>query len=215
VRRIALLFMGKKTTLIKSLMRDMKQAAKEEKFEQAAALRKQMFALQHIQDVSLIKDEYRMPMLTTDRATRIEAYDIAHLHGSSHVGVMAVVEEGMPTKSEYRKFRIRSAKPGDDPGALREVLSRRLGHSDWPMPRIIAVDGATAQINAAQSVLKEYGVTIPVVGVVKDEKHRPREIRGARNIFAGRERDILLANAEAHRFAIAYHRNRARRSLTH
>jgi excinuclease ABC subunit C len=74
------------------------------------------------------------------------------------------------------------------------------------MPRIIAVDGSTAQINAAEKVLKEYGMQIPVIGVVKDEKHRPRDIRGDRELIKGRERDILLANAEAHRFAIGYHR---------
>ena len=65
-----------------------------------------------------------------------------------------------------------------------------------------------------EGILKEYGVVIPVVGVVKDTKHRPREIRGDRQIFGGLERDILLANAEAHRFAITYHRARSRKALT-
>ncbi len=208
LRRIVLLFSGKKVALIKALERDMKQAAKEENFEEAGRLRSQVFALNHIQDVSLIKDEYRSPTLGlgTPSQTRIEAYDIAHLAGSSHVGVMVVVEGGSAQKSEYRKFRIRTATPGDDPGSLREVLSRRLGHDEWPLPRIIAVDGSTAQINAAEKVLKEYGMQIPVIGVVKDEKHRPRDIRGDRELIKGRERDILLANAEAHRFAIGYHR---------
>jgi excinuclease ABC subunit C len=208
IRRIVLLFSGKKSILIKSLERDMKAAAKEENFEEAGRLRAQLFALNHIQDVSLIRDEYRSPTLGlgTPSPTRIEAYDIAHLAGSSHVGVMVVVEGGQALKSEYRKFRIRNATPGDDPGSLKEILSRRLGHDEWPSPRIIAVDGATAQINAAEKVLRDYGMQIPVVGVVKDEKHRPRDIRGDREIIKGRERDILLANAEAHRFAIGYHR---------
>ena len=68
-------------------------------------------------------------------------------------------------------------------------------------------------MNAARSVLAEYGMAIPVVGVVKDEKHRPRSISGDRELVAGRERDILLANAEAHRFAIGFHRNRSRKKL--
>ena len=207
IRRIVLLFSGKKVMLLKTLERDMKQAAKEEKFEEAARLRSQVFALNHIQDVSLIKDEYRSPSLGLGTAsTRIEAYDVAHLGGSSHVGVMVVVENGQPIKNDYRKFKLRQATPGDDPGSLKEILSRRLGHDEWPMPRIIAVDGSTAQINAAEAVLKEYGMQIPIVGVVKDEKHRPRDIRGNRDLIKGRERDILLANAEAHRFAIGYHR---------
>lgn len=207
VRRIALLFSGKKKELIRALERDMKRAAKDERFEEAAALRGQVFALNHIQDVSLIKDEYRSPH---SPALRIEAYDIAHLAGSSAVGVMTVVEGGLAQKSEYRKFRIRAAKGGDDPGALKEVLSRRLGHDEWPLPRLIVVDGAAAQMNAAKSVLEGYGMRIPIVGVTKDEKHRPRAIRGERALIEGRERDILLANAEAHRFAIGYHRKRSR-----
>lgn len=215
IRNISLLFQGKKKKLILMLQKDMKQAAKTERFEEAARTRGQVFALTHIQDVSLIKDEYRSPsaVLGATLSTRIEAYDMAHLRGSANVGVMTVVEDGEARKAEYRKFRIRSASPGDDVGALREVLSRRLGHDEWPWPTLVAVDGATAQINAAEKVLREYGMSIPVVGVVKDEKHRPREIRGNRELIKGRERDILLANAEAHRFAINYHRKTSRAAL--
>jgi excinuclease ABC subunit C len=209
IRHITLLFQGKKKELIKSLEREMKRAAKEENFEEATRLRGQVFALTHIQDISLIKDEYRKPKITLG-VTRIEAYDMAHLRGSANVGVMTVVEDGVAQKNDYRKFRIRSANPGDDIGALKEVLSRRLAHEEWPLPRLIAVDGSTAQINAAEKVLSEYSMTIPVVGVVKDEKHRPRDIRGDRELINGRERDILLANAEAHRFAIGYHRKTSR-----
>lgn len=212
IRHIVLLFQGKKKQLIKELEREMKLAAKEEKFEAATRLRSQMFALNHIQDISLIKEEYRAPKIALS-TNRIEAYDVAHLRGSGNVGVMTVVEEGVAQKNEYRKFKIRSAKPGDDVGGLKEILTRRLGHDEWPMPRIIAVDGATAQINAAHAILKQYGVEIPIVGVVKDEKHRPRDIRGDRDLIKGRERDILLANAEAHRFAIGYHRKTTRGNL--
>ena len=205
IRHIVLLFEGKKKQLIKALNKEMLVAAAAEEFEQAKELQRQMYALQHIQDVSLIKDEYRSTTLTT---SRIEAYDIAHLRGSAAVGVMVVVEKGEANKNQYRKFKIKSAKAGDDTGALKEVLSRRLGHDEWPLPRLIVVDGSTAQINAAQSILAEYGMAIPVVGVVKDEKHRPRNILGDRELIKNKERDILLANAEAHRFAIGYHRKK-------
>ena len=208
IRRIVLLFQGKKSMLVKSLERDMLLAAKDEAFEEASRLKRQLFALNHIQDVSLIKDEYRAPRSLGNN--RIEAYDVAHLAGSAAVGVMTVVEEGMAQKSDYRKFKIKTAKAGDDPGSLKEILSRRLGHNEWPLPRLIVVDGATAQINVAEHVLKELGIGIPVVGVVKDEKHRPRELRGNKELIAGKERDILLANAEAHRYAIEYHRRKRR-----
>ncbi len=211
IRRIVLLFEGKKSTLIKSLQRDMKCAAKDEAFEEASRLKRQLFALNHIQDVSLIKDEYRSP--STIGNNRIEAYDVAHLAGSAAVGVMTVVEEGIIQKAEYRKFKIKTAKAGDDPGSLKEILSRRLGHTEWPLPRVIVVDGATAQINIAENILKELGIGIPVVGVVKDERHRPRELRGSQETIVGREKDILLANAEAHRYAIEYHRRKSRKEM--
>jgi excinuclease ABC subunit C len=212
IRRITLLFSGKKKELLRGLARDMQALAKKEKFEEAAQLRTQVFALQHIQDVSLIKNEYRAPNGTGGN-NRIEAYDVAHLRGSAAVGVMTVVEQGIAQKQDYRKFNIRFAKGGDDAGALREILSRRLAHEDWPLPRLIVVDGSTAQINAAHSILAEYGFKIPVVGVVKDEKHRPRELRGDKTIIKDYEKDILLANAEAHRFAIGFHRNTSRKNL--
>ena len=222
VRRIVLLFQGKKNILLTSLERDMRLAAKQEKFEEAARLRGQIFALKHIQDVSLIKDEYRKPFgenalgtgdMVQPSSFRIEAYDAAHLQGSAAVGVMTVVENGTAEKQEYRKFILRATKPGDDPGALREVLSRRLGHSEWPLPRMIVVDGSTAQMNAAHAVLKEFGMQIPIVGVTKDEKHRPRALQGDKAFILGLEKDILLANAEAHRFAIGFHRKKSRQSL--
>lgn len=212
VRHVALLFQGRKKQLVKTMEREMKAAAKEERFEEASRLREQLFGLTHIQDVSLIKDEYRLHG-SAGAGTRIEAYDIAHLAGGYPVGVMTVVEGGMANKMEYRKFRIRNAKGGDDPGSLQEVLSRRLGHDEWPYPKVIVVDGHKAQMNAAQKVLDQYGIRIPVVGVVKDEKHRPRGISGDRDVIKDKERDILLANAEAHRFAITYHRKRSRKSL--
>ncbi len=214
IRHIVLLFEGKKKQLIAALNKEMRIAAKTEEFEEAKELHRQMYALQHIQDISLIKDEYRSATLVQDRSNRIEAYDVAHLRGSAAVGVMTVVENGEADKGQYRKFKIKTAKAGDDPGALKEILSRRLGHDEWPLPRLIVVDGSTAQINAAQRVLAEYGMAIPVVGVVKDEKHRPRGISGDRELIKDKERDILLANAEAHRFAIGYHRKTSRRELT-
>src|SRR3989344_3488429 len=216
IRHIVLLFEGKKKQLLKALNKEMRAAAMAEEFEQAQELQRQLYALQHIQDVSLIKEEFKTR--TSDvLVCRIEAYDIAHLRGSAAVGVVVVVEEGEANKNQYRKFKIKSAKAGDDPGALKEILSRRLGHDEWPLPRIVVGDGSAAQINAAQNILAEYGMAIPVVGVVKDEKHRPKNILGLQGVSGDSSRalsrDILLANVEAHRFAVGYHRKTSRRNL--
>ena len=128
------------------------------------------------------------------------------------MGVMVVVHDGEAQKSLYRKFKIHSVK-NDDPGALREILERRLAHPEWTYPRLIVVDGATAQINAARRVLQKAGVSISVVGVVKDERHKPRGILGDARMIAAHEKDILLANSEAHRYAIGWHRTRLRKSI--
>lgn len=206
IRYIELLFQGKKSKLLTELKRDMAAAAKRQEFELAGELKRRIFALTHIQDVALIKERDRIHR--DDRTARIEAYDIAHLSGKDMVGVMTVVESGEAQRSEYRKFKIRSVTTSNDPAALAEVLGRRLEHPEWPMPQIIVMDGGTAQLRRAEKVLKEAGVHIPVLAVTKDEYHRPKKILGPRNLVELYERDIILANAEAHRFAINFHRRK-------
>ncbi|MCW9054714.1 MAG: GIY-YIG nuclease family protein [Candidatus Pacebacteria bacterium] len=202
VRHLKLFFEGKKKQLIKQLEREMKQFAKEERFEEATEVRRQLFALTHIQDVSLVKEEYQ-PVRA--EAFRIEAYDVAHTSGKQVTGVMTVIVDGEAQKGEFRKFKV-SRDANNDVAALREVLSRRLGHSEWRYPKLIVVDGGAAQVNIAKKVLAEYGYAIPVVGVVKDEHHRPKGFVGDKDYMKEYERDIVLANAEAHRFSVLYHR---------
>jgi excinuclease ABC subunit C len=209
VRNIVELFSGKMGSLRRRLEREMKQAANDELFERATELRRQVHALTHVRDVSLIKNEYRYH---AGGALRIEAYDVAHTAGSETVGVMVVVEGGVAQKEEYRMFKIKAAT-NDDVAALSEILERRLTHPEWRAPRIVVVDGSTAQMRAAARVLKRAGVSVPLVGVVKDERHKPLRLAGDETITRAHEKDILLANSEAHRFAITFHRNRLRKRL--
>jgi excinuclease ABC subunit C len=210
IRHIRLFFQGKKQVVIKDLEKEMMHFAKNEEFENAAGVKRKIYALKHIQDVALIKDENRI--YRDERSVRIEAYDVSHLGGTDMVGVMTVVEGGEPNKSEYRKFKIKSVTGSNDPAALKEVLERRLAHPEWPYPQIIVVDGSTAQKNAAEHVLRKVGVLIPVVAVVKDEHHKPVRLIAAKKLLVQHEHAILLANAESHRFSITYHRQqRAKR----
>ena len=208
IRNVMLFLSGRGKELRRMLEREMRVAARDERFEDAGQARRELFALDHIQDVSLIKNENRYQRddaIASSRGYRIEAYDTAHLSGTNAIGVMTVLIDGAPAKKEYRTFRIRGITKNDDIASLREILSRRLNHLEWQYPSAIVVDGGKAQKKAAESVLKEEGVAIPVVAVVKDERHRPREVIGAR---AGgiSESDAVLANAEAHRFSLASHR---------
>ncbi|MEK7460288.1 MAG: GIY-YIG nuclease family protein [Patescibacteria group bacterium] len=205
IQRIKLFFEGKKQTLMRGIERDMKQLARELKFEEAGKLKRTLFSLNHIQDVALIKADFDLKNEARKRGYRIEAYDVAHISGTNTVGVMTVVLDGEVVKSDYRKFKIKTST-NDDNASLRETLSRRLDHPEWPLPKLIVVDGGKAQVNTARKVLNDSGIFLPIVGVVKDEHHRAREIIGDTHARKEHERDILIANSEAHRFAIGYHR---------
>lgn len=215
IRHIMLFLDGRGKELRVTLEREMRSAAKEERFEDAATARRELFALNHIQDVSLIKDENQISLSIDGRSKigiRIEGYDIAHLSGTNAIGVMTVLVDSVPSKKEYRTFRIRGVKKNDDIASLKEILSRRLGHPEWTFPNVIVVDGGKTHKKAAERVLVEAGISISVAAVVKDERHRPREVIGARRAGVS-EADAVLANSEAHRFSLARHRAARSRNL--
>ncbi len=228
IKYLKLFFNGKKKDIISDLKKSMMQKATEKKFEQAQELKRQLFALQHINDVALLRqDDYvrqgfpsgspatqRRPFeKVLSDSVRIEAYDIAHLGGKNMVGAMVVLEDGEVEKSKYRKFKIKTQNKANDTGALVEVLNRRFTHQEWVYPNLIVVDGGIAQINSTRRVLTSIGIKIPVVSVVKDKRHKPKAIMGLpaqtgnEKFTLKYKREILLANSEAHRFAIAYHKN--------
>jgi excinuclease ABC subunit C len=206
IKNIILFFEGNKKKIITNLEGEMNRLSKLKQFEDADRVKRRIFSLQHIQDISLIKEDVLTTQKTPSQTTdfRIESYDIAHMSGKNMVGVMTVVENGETVPAEYRKFKIRDDNGVNDTKALSEVLSRRLAHIEWQMPQLIVVDGGLAQKNAIEKVLADNGVAIPVVSVVKDERHRAKEILGDKKWLAY-ERDILLSNTEAHRYALKYH----------
>jgi excinuclease ABC subunit C len=208
IRHIKLFFEGKKHTILKELEKSMLQCAKLEEFEAAGMIKRKIFALNHIQDIALIKSE--QPVYRNEKTVRIEAYDIAHMAGTDMVGVMTVVENGEAHKDEYRKFKVKTLKDANDPEALREVLRRRLKHYEWTYPTIIVADGNKIQKNAIESVLAEYTLEIPVVAVVKDDRHKVSRLMGSVVLLKQHKLEILLANAEAHRFAVNYFRKTQR-----
>lgn len=209
IRHLKLFFDGKKQQIMAELTKDMMRAAKAEHFEEAAHMKRQLFALEHIQDIALIKADRAAARLGT--LLRIEAYDIAHLDGKDMVGVMTVIEGSEPQKHEYRRFKIKSLSDANDPAALREVLTRRFTHTEWPLPQIIVVDGNEVQMRTAEACVAAAGHLIPVVAVVKDEHHKASRVLGTPALVETHTLEILHANAEAHRFAITYFRHRQRR----
>lgn len=211
IGHIKKIFQGKLQTLIAELKRDMNKAAASMQFEEANDLKMKVFALTHVQDVSLIKRD--LIQSTDDDVVRFEAYDIAHLSGKQMVGVMTVVANATAQKNDYRKFIIRGFDKANDAGALREVLVRRLAHTEWKYPTAIVVDGNEIQVNSARKVLESLGLTIPIIAVTKDERHRPKAIHGPSELVEAHKFAILLANNEAHRYAIAFHKDRRRKAM--
>lgn len=212
IREIRMFLGGRKKQLIRMLEEEVKQYAQKQEFEEAESTQRRIFALQHIQDVSLLKRD-DIQTESNNTAFRIEAYDVAHTAGTQTVGAMVVLIDGETAPSEYRVFTIRNATEGDDIGALREMLSRRLGHPEWRMPNLIVVDGGKAHINATEAVLKGNEVKIPVTSVVKTEKHTPREVLGPKEYTQAYEKQIITANAEAHRFATTRHKRKRSKAM--
>ena len=244
IRHIRLFFQGKKSAVISSLTREMKACAKAREFEKAGEIKRKIFALEHIQDVVLIKEDeiahggeqfsslvrfaptYALgKSLSAVRSFRIEAYDVAHTSGKESVGVMTVIIDGELAKNEYRKFRLDESIGNDDTKSLAELLRRRANHPEWGIPNLIVIDGGKGQINVARKLANTNFQNSPnqmeaqtvenshsllsrakIVSVVKDDHHKARAILGLKSADKNLEKSILLANAEAHRFAIAYHR---------
>lgn len=210
IRNIKLLFDGKKNALVKQLEREMKKNAKDEKFEKAAHLKHQIFALTHLQEAALLGSDYKVSRGSD--SGRVEGYDVAHISETNRVGVMVVIEDGVSNKAEYRKFTIKVASAGDV-AALQEILRRRFSHVEWQLPSLIVIDGGVAQKNIALRVMDEFGYKIPIVNVVKNERHKASKIVGNRVLVEKWEKEILLANSEAHRFALSFHRQKRRKAL--
>ncbi len=216
IARLKLFLAGKKARVVQSLERDMAAAGKKLAFEKAVKLRRQVFALKHIEDTAFISDsEIVMPKTggLPVRPFRIEGYDISNISGTSAVGSMVVFEDGKPNKNEYRKFKIKSVSGPNDVGMLTEMLERRFRHSSpegrtgdrWPLPDLVLIDGGVPQANAAYRVVCAARLKIPVVGLAKGPERKRNDIIGAvpKNVSLT---TLIQVRDEAHRFAISYHK---------
>ena len=163
---------------------------------------------------------------------RIECYDMSHLGGQDYVGSMVVMEDALPRKSEYRRFRLRRVTGNDDLAAMEEVLERRLqnyldsrdlppaerGRFAYP-PQLLLVDGGKGQLAVAQRVLVRLGLAaeIPTAALAKqfEEVFVPDQTEAVR-IPRQSEALYLLQRIrdESHRFALAYHRQLRGKRMT-
>ena len=157
-------------------------------------------------------------MLGIDPPERIESYDISNISGTDIVASQVVYVGGKPSKKDYKKYKLKAMSGQDDYGSMRQILTRRLSHyasadSGFDcLPDLMLIDGGVVHANVALNVLREFDLSVSVLGMVKDDRHRTRalvtpageEIRIDNNqaIFSF----IGQIQEETHRFAITYHR---------
>lgn len=155
----------------------------------------------------------------------IESYDISHTFGADNVAGMVVFHNARPMKKAYKKFSIKGFDGQNDVGSMNEVLRRRFKHyyeddedsAFKILPDLILLDGGQPQVNAVLPVIREMNISVPVFGMVKDNKHRTRAIAfdgGEIEINSHRAAFTLVSNIqeEVHRFAITYHHKKHQKS---
>ena len=214
---------GDKRALAETVHRNAQESLQQHKLKRAGDFTARSSALQNIQE----------SLGLADAPLRIECVDISHVQGTDVVGSLVVFEDGLPRKSDYRHFAIREAAGGgrsDDVASIAEVTRRRFARHvteaqqesgtrrfAYP-PNLYVVDGGAAQVNAAQRVLSELGVTdVAVIGLAKrlEEVWVPGEPdpvilpRSSEGLFL-----LQRVRDEAHRFAISYHRSKRSKRMT-
>ena len=232
LRRLIRYLNGDRDNLLKEIERDMHRHASLGEFEMAAKLRDEYFGLKGLKRKIIFSDKEFLD-LSSDQALlqlqkllnlesvprRIEGYDISHISGSDTVASMVVFKNGVASRADYRKFKIRSSK-NDDTASMREVVTRRLKHQEWEYPDLIILDGSDLQLRAVLPLLIE--AKIPTIGRNKSGDHTrnadvnliiPHSHQGilsfSSQIFSNEShlaKLIARIDEEAHRFAITFHR---------
>jgi len=162
-------------------------------------------------------------LLNIPAPSRIEAFDISNIGGAHNVAGMVQFIEGKPQRNGYRKYKIQPMETSDDTASIGQVVLRRyarLVSENASLPNLILVDGGKGQINAALKALKELNLTIPVAGMVKNDRHQTNGLLDQTGNSVALPKNhptfYLLGRIqnEVHRFAITFHRQQRAKSMT-
>ncbi len=230
VLRIRAILLGRSRAVIRTMETDMKRAARANNFEEAGDYKKRLLALRHLVGHAGNPIEFEnAPGIRTGLGLtrlaallkpfysefsyphRIECIDISNLGGHQAAGSLTVLTDGKPDTNEYRRFRIRGSATPNDTAMIAEVVVRRLDHPEWPLPDLLVIDGGKGPVHAAQTILSERGVIIPVIGLAKRNEEIIVPVADAFQTLVIAYRDPALQilqtiRDEAHRFALLYHR---------
>ncbi|MFH1782501.1 MAG: excinuclease ABC subunit UvrC [Candidatus Omnitrophota bacterium] len=220
VGQLILFLEGKKTMLLKDLTMKMNNLSKEERFEEAAIIRNRISALSEIPgrrlreksdwtDVAIKLKKLlklgRLPVI-------VEAFDVSNIMGQASTGSMVYFKNGIPDKTNYRKFKIKHVKEIDDYAMMREIVERRykrLKEEKKQYPDLIIIDGGKGHLKAGYSVLAKLNLThIPIIAIAKKEE-KIFTLNSKVPLDVNRDSQVLYfiqrIRDEAHRFAIKYH----------
>lgn len=233
---------GNRVAIVNQVELEMKQAAKNQDFESASRFRNQLFALkglkksivfsrQEFMDISRDEGLSELAVLLglENAPKRIEGYDISHMSGTDTVASMVVFSNGMPDKTEYRKFKM--TRPGNDDFAhMNEVICRRLSPTNvkkWVKPNLFLIDGGKGQLSAASKARDAQGFSeIPMIGLAKREEEiiiktaEFDKLKPAESAYVTKTEEFTKIELEkssiavkllqrirdeSHRFAVSYH----------
>ncbi len=214
---------GRQTEILKEIKDKMAISADALNFEEAAQLRDMLKAADMIKRISGIKDRDFDPAIVLTNLKEklelkkipllIEAFDISNISGKHAVGSMVVFQNGLMSKRQYRKFRIKTYDQPNDVGMMQEVILRRyrrLKEEGGPLPDLILIDGGKGQLNGAFNVLKDLGLDdIDIIGLAKRLEMIYKINKEEPIILNKYSEELFLLQRirdEAHRFAIAYHK---------
>ena len=215
IKPLLLFLNGQKKRLLLNQKRQMSEASHKEKYEEAARLRDQINNLKKIQDVALLnknflKDYWQQPR---EKIT-VEGYDISNLGSSGKVGSLVVFDQNGSIPQQYKKFNIKKVLGQSDVDCLKEILERRLKHSEWALPDYILIDGGLPQINAAQQILQQEKIKLPLIGIAKGPERKRndfffRGLNKKQEKWAQQNENLLVrVRDEAHRFAITFQKTK-------
>ena len=235
LRKLIRYLEGGREKLMKDLEKQMNNASKSGKFEEAAEARNQLFGLKELRRKIVFSDKEFMDISNdqslrqlqqllklSEPPRRIEGYDVSHQSGTNAVASMVVFTNGVSDRSEYRKFKIKKQQ-NNDTASLREVLERRLKHHEWPKPDLIILDGSIGQISAVRDLLDSE--KIPVIGRDKSGDHTRNAPVKIVYLDGADYKIVTLPSSshvakliarideESHRFAITYHHLLKRKGL--
>ncbi len=198
--------------------------------------KRELLQLAHDNALTKLEEEKALAGLTRDKAKEgldalgrslqipaprvIEAFDISNTAGTHTVAGMVQFLEGSPWRSGYRKFKIQDLEQNDDTAAMKQAVTRRytrLQAENLPFPDLVLVDGGKGQISAAKAALSSLNLTIPIAGMVKDDRHRTAGLLNIHGELLNLDQSafylLTRIQEEVHRFSITFHRQQRTKNM--